>query len=51
VDKFLKSLLRTAVCVMDQNYEQADRASDRVSEIVDRGTEAIYPENHELHNI
>lgn len=62
MNKFLKSLLRTAICVMDQYSEQVDRASDRVSgmvdrgrdrvsEMVDRGREVIYPENHELRNI
>lgn len=62
MNKFLKSLLRTAVCMMDQYYEQVDRASDRVSgmvdrgrdrvsEIVDRGREVLYPENHELRNL
>ena len=51
MNKFLKSLLRTAVCIMDQYSEEVDRASDRVSEMVHRGREAIYPENHELRNV
>ncbi|HUD67315.1 MAG TPA: YtxH domain-containing protein [Candidatus Sulfotelmatobacter sp.] len=51
MNKFLKSLLRTAVSMMDQYYELVDRASDRVSDMVDRGREVIYPENHELRNI
>lgn len=62
MNKLLKSLLRTAVCMLDQYSEQVDRASDRVSgmvdrgrdrvsEMVDRGREAIYPENHELRNV
>jgi len=51
VNKFLKSLLRTAVYMMDQYYEKVDRASDRVSDMVDRGREVIYRENHELRNI
>ena len=50
VNKFLKSLLRTAVYMKDQYYEKVDRASDRVSDMVDRGREVIYPENHELRN-
>lgn len=37
--------------MMDQYYEQVDRASDRVSDMVDRGREVIYPENHERRNI
>jgi len=62
VNKFLKSLVRTAVCMMDQYYEQVDRASDRVSglvdrgrdrvsDMIDRGREVISPENHELRNL
>ena len=62
MNKFLKSLVSTAVCVMDQYYDQVYRASDsvsgmvdrgrdRVSEMVDRGREVIYPENHELRNV
>lgn len=62
MNNFLKSVLRTAVCVMDQYYEQVYRASDRVSgmvdrgrdrvsELVDRGREVIYPEKHELRNV
>jgi hypothetical protein len=51
VNKFLKSLLRTAVYMMDQCYEHVDRASDHVSDMVDRSREVIYPENHELRNI
>ena len=62
MNKFLKSLVRTAVCMMDQYYEQVDRASDRVSglvdrgrdrvsDMIDRGREVISPENHELRNL
>ena len=62
MNKFLKSLLRTAVCVMDQYYDQVDRATervsgmfdrgrDRVSEVVDRGREVIHPERHDLRNL
>lgn len=51
MNKFLKSLLRTAVYMMDQYYEHVDRASDHVSDMVDRSREVIYPENHELGKI
>lgn len=62
MNKFLKSVLRTAVCMMDQYYEQVDRASDRVagmvdrgrdrvSEVVDQGRKVLYPENPELRHL
>jgi YtxH-like protein len=55
----LKSLLKTAVYIMDQTAEQVDRASDRASHIasqarsvVDDATSAIYPrEDHTLRNL
>jgi gas vesicle protein len=55
----LKSLLKTAVYIMDQTAEQVDRASDRASyiasqakSVVDDATSAIYPEpDHTLRNI
>lgn len=50
MNKYLKLLLKTAACVMDQSAAQVDRASDRVSELVDRGKEMIHPEHHRLRN-
>ncbi len=58
-NSFLKSLLKTAVYVMDQTAEQVDRASDRVSQISDRASQiaddartAIFPEeDHTLRNV
>jgi YtxH-like protein len=55
----LKSLLKTAVYIMDQTADQMDRASDRASHIasqaksaVDDATSAIYPqEDHTLRNL
>jgi len=55
----LKSLLKTAVYIMDQTADQVDRASDRASHIasqarsvVDDATSAIYPrEDHTLRNL
>jgi hypothetical protein len=41
---FLKSLLKTSVYLMDQFSDQVDRASDRVSDLSDRGKKLIYPE-------
>jgi hypothetical protein len=43
MNKFLKSFLRTAVCVMDAYSQQVDRASDRVSDLVDRGRTLAHP--------
>lgn len=59
MNKFLKSLLKTAVCVMDQYSDQVDRASDRVSryvdrgkDLVDRGKEMVHSrEDHGLRNV
>ncbi len=50
MNKYLKVLLKTAACLVDQSVAQVDRASDRVSELVDRGKEAIHPEDHRLRN-
>lgn len=50
VNKYLKLLLKTASCLVDQSVAQVDRASDRVSELVDRGKEVIHPEDHRLRN-
>ena len=48
----VKSLLKTAVYIMDQTAEQVDRASERASEIADDARNAIYPrEDHTLRNI
>lgn len=64
MNRVLKSLLKTAACVMDQYSEQLDRASYRVSgladrgrdlvdrgrELVDRGREIVHPPNYGLRN-
>ncbi len=50
MNNFLKLVLKTAVCVMDQSAAQIDRASDRVSGLIDRGKEIIHPEDHRLRN-
>jgi hypothetical protein len=47
----LKSLLKTAVYVMDQTAEQVDRVSDRASEIADDARTAIFPEDHTLRHV
>jgi hypothetical protein len=52
VNKLLKSLLKTAIYVMDQFVEQADRASDRVPDLTDRGRTMIHhQENRTLRNV
>ena len=52
VNKLLKSLLKTAIYVMDQFFEKADRASDRVSDLTDRGRTMIHhQENRTLRNV
>lgn len=57
-NKLLKSMLKTAVYIIDQTAEQVDRASDRAAYIADqaRGVaddarSAIYPEDHTLRNV
>jgi gas vesicle protein len=52
VNKLLKSVLKTAVILIDQYSDEvarvSERVSDRVSALSDRGRQAIYPENHTL---
>jgi hypothetical protein len=51
-NSILRSLLKTAVYIMDQTAEQVDRASDRASEIADEARSAIFPEeDHTLRNV
>ena len=51
MNNLLKSLLKTALYVMDQFSEQVDRASDRVSDLTDRGKTMIHrEEKHTLRN-
>jgi YtxH-like protein len=56
MNKLLKSLLKTAVYLMDQFSEQvdraSDRASDRVSDLTDRPRIVNdHEENHTLRNV
>jgi YtxH-like protein len=51
-NKVLKSLLKTAVYVMDQTSAQVDRATDRASDFADDARTAIFPEeDHTLRNV
>lgn len=48
----LKSILKTAVYVMDQTADTVDRASDRASEVAEQTKSAIYSrEDHALRNL
>ena len=47
----LKSLLKTAVYVMDQTAEKVDRVSDRAYEMADDARTAIFPEDHTLRHV
>lgn len=59
LNRLIKSLLKTAVYVMDQTAEQVDRASDRASDVaeqaqsaVEDARNAIYPStDHPLRNL
>jgi gas vesicle protein len=62
VTKLLKSILKTAVYILDQAdnaasdmrdhvSDQVGRVSDQVSEFTDRGRRAIYGEDHTLRNV
>jgi hypothetical protein len=47
----LKSILKTAVYLMDQTADTVDRASSRASDMADDAREALYPrEDHTLRN-
>ncbi len=51
-NSILKSLLKTAVYVMDQTSAQVDRASERASDFADDARTAIFPEeDHTLRNV
>jgi gas vesicle protein len=61
VSSLLKSILKTAVYILDQTdraaadvrdhvSERVERVSDRVSDLADQGREVIYGEDHTLRN-
>lgn len=47
----LKSLLKTAVYVIDQTAEKVDRVSDRAYDMADDARTAIFPEDHTLRHV
>ncbi len=52
ISKLVRSVLKTAVYVIDQTADHMDHASDRASNFVDDAREVIYPDdNHVLRNI
>ena len=62
VTKLLKSILKTAVYILDQAEsaaydmrdrvaDQADRVADQVSDLSDRGRKVIYGEDYKLRNL
>jgi hypothetical protein len=52
LNKLLRSVLKTAVYIMDQTADQVDRASSRAVEFADDAREVVYPsENHTLRNV
>ena len=52
MNKLLKSLLKTAIYVMDRFSDQVDRASDRVSDMKDQSRTMTHrEENHTLRNV
>jgi YtxH-like protein len=51
-NRFVKSLLKAAVYILDQTAEPVDPSSDRASPIRNGAKSAVYPEeNHTLRNI
>ena len=52
MNKIVKSILKTAVYLIDQTADQVDRASDRAAELAENARDAVYPrEDHTLRNI
>ena len=62
MSNLLKSILKTAVYILDQTdraaadvrdrvSEHVDRVSDRVSDLADQGREVIYGDDHTLRHI
>jgi len=50
MNKLFKLLLKTAIFVIDQSTEKVDRASEGVSEMIDRGKALIQPEDNRMRN-
>jgi gas vesicle protein len=51
LNSVVKSILKTAVYLMDQTADKVDRASSRASDMAEDARDAIYPrEDHTLRN-
>ncbi|SRR5579872_1798503 len=52
LNNLLRSVLKTAVYIMDSTADSVDRVSDRASRIADDARDAIYPDrNNTLRNV
>lgn len=52
IDRFLKSILKSVVYIMDETADRVDRVSNRASEFADNTRSVIYPsEGQTLRNI
>lgn len=52
LNNLVKSVLKTAVYLMDQAADTVDRASDRAVELAEDARSAVYPrEDHTLRNL
>jgi hypothetical protein len=51
ITKLVRSILKTAVYIMDQTADQVDRATSRATEMVDDAHDMVYPPNHTLRNV
>lgn len=52
IDKFVRSILKSIVYVMDETANRVDRVSDRASELAENTRSVIYPnEGNTLRNV
>jgi YtxH-like protein len=51
ISKLVRSMLKTAVYIMDQTADRVDRATTRATEMVDDAHDMVYPPNHTLRNV
>lgn len=52
LNKLLKSILKTAIYIMDETADRVDRVSDRAAEMAENAREVVAPsENNVLRNV
>ena len=52
LNNFLRSVLKTAIYVIDSTAESVDRVSDRANRIADNARDVMYHDRHDtLHNV